>query len=312
MPTERDNILPADQLPGHTPEGVTERAPEPYPTKREPVPVRRLWLGRLLSMLFVTVIGVVAVGLALPVCQELHGRAAQVHCHNNLLHLSFAIHSYADTHNNRLPPQSHENPDIGPASFFFTILPYVEGDITFDRARGAGACWNAGISSTVLRPYLCPSDTSHSNGLAPNGWAVTSYSTNTLLFASRVTTVPVSCHAKYNLNGIPDGTSNTIALVERYGVNPTSGYTSLWAAPCGGAWGWPDTAHAYGMWSTGLPEFDVTPAHARYDVPSSGHKVVQVALLDGSVRSVTVKVGATTWRRLLTPDDGSPLGRDWE
>ena len=88
--------------------------------------------------------------------------------------------------------------------------------------------------------------------------------------------------------------------VERYGVNPASGYSSLWAAPCGGSWGWPDTSHAYGMWSTGPPELGVTPAQARYDVPNSGHeKIVLIALMDGSVRPVGPQVSAATWLRAV-------------
>jgi hypothetical protein len=313
MSSERDDILPANQLPGKPPEGVTERAPSAYPVERTPLPApagRRRY-STLFAWLFVAFVVVIAVGLVLPAVEHVRGAAGRMSCSNNLKQIALAIRNHAATYDSRLPPQSCDQPGIGPASFFFTLFPYMESSPIYWRATGTGACWNAGNSSTAIKPYICPGDTSHANGLAPNGWAVTSYSTNALLFASSVSTDPMTgkerCHARYKIDNIPDGTSNTIGIVERYSVIPKSGHTSLWAAPCGGSWGWPETSHAYGMWSTGPPELGVTPEQARYDVPNSGHKAVLVAMMDGSVRAIGHQVGAANWLNALAPDDGPLL-----
>jgi hypothetical protein len=288
---------------------------------------------------FIALIVVVAVGLAWSGSAYVQNAAERTTCQNRLKIIGTSISNYADTNQSRLPPQSETHPAFGPASFFFTLLPFVESTDIHSRARAGGSSWSNGIHRDVLQAYLCPADASHTNGLAPNGWAVTSFSTNTLLFASAVMTDSAGnpvCRSKYKIGNVPDGTSNTIALVERYGVNPTSGYSSLWAAPCGGAWGWPDTSHAYGMWSTGLPEPGVPPGQARYDVPNSGHTLLNILTLDGSVRGVTALIEAppsrgcplqacwrtspptTTqaalkiWLYALDPEDGQPKGGDWD
>lgn len=43
----------------------------------------------------------------------------------------------------------------------------------------------------------------------------------------------------------------------------------------------------------------------------SGHTVLNVAMMDGSVRSVSRGVSEETWRRAMVPDDGETLGSDW-
>jgi hypothetical protein len=315
MSSERD-ILPADQLPGKPFEGVTERVPT-YPVERAPLPAP---LGRrsyttLLSWLFGAFFVVMAVGLLLPAVQKVRDNSTRMRCWNNMKLLVLAIQSHAEVYEGRLPAQSYQHPGIGSSTFFCTLLPFAEQEAIYKRAIQGGASWNNGTQSTVIKSYLCPSDSTTSGGLAPNGRAVSNYSTNVLLFAPVVTFDPKtgkeSCYARYKLNEIPDGTS-VVAIVERYGSFPASGYSSLWAAPCGGSWGWPETSHAYGMWSTGPPESGVPPAQARYDVPNAGHAPVNVAMIDGSVRSIGPMVGAVSWLRAITPDDGLLPGPDWE
>lgn len=46
-------------------------------------------------------------------------------------------------------------------------------------------------------------------------------------------------------------------------------------------------------------------------VAQSGHAVMNVALLDGSVRSLSARLSPDTWRRALQPRDGDELGNDW-
>jgi hypothetical protein len=266
----------------------------------------------------VAILSLVAIGLLMPAVQKVRGAAARMACANNLKQLGIAIHNYASTYNNRLIPQSkyEDLGQIGWCSYHFETLPFIEQDALYKRALGTGGCWNNGNNAAVVKTFLCPSDTTHASGLAAsNGWAGTSYLDNTHVFASSTVPDPQSgrwvCQAKYNIGNIPDGTANTIAIVERYSCTPASGYSALWAAPCGGEWGWPETSPAYGMWSTGIPDFDTPPEKARFDVPSSGHAdATNVLLMDGSVRAVKRQITATTWLNALIPDDGQIPGKD--
>ena len=42
-----------------------------------------------------------------------------------------------------------------------------------------------------------------------------------------------------------------------------------------------------------------------------GHEVCNVALADGSVRGLRPGMDPATWRRLMLPRDGEPIGTDW-
>ena len=44
---------------------------------------------------------------------------------------------------------------------------------------------------------------------------------------------------------------------------------------------------------------------------STAHDSMQVALVDGSVRSVAPNITKVTWAALLTPNGGDKLGPDW-
>ena len=43
----------------------------------------------------------------------------------------------------------------------------------------------------------------------------------------------------------------------------------------------------------------------------SGHAVMNIAMMDGSVRTVSKSVSQETWRRAMLPNDGETLGPDW-
>jgi hypothetical protein len=326
MSDQRDDFIDEDDRPRRRrrddDDAFADR-PRRRDREEEEFPPEKKGSGHLILILslcavgFIAILSTVAIGLLLPSVQKVRGAAARMACANNLKQLGIAIHNYASTYNERLIPQSKYD-NLGQnawCSYHFQTLPFIEQDALYKRAWGADGCWNNGNNAAVVKTFLCPADSTHTNGLASNGWAVVSYLDNTQVFASITLPDPQSgrmtCQAKYNIGNIPDGTSNTIAVVERYSCTPASGYSSLWAAPCGGEWGWPETSHAYGMWSTGIPDFDTPPEKARFDVPSSGHDAAtNVLMMDGSVHAVKRKVTATTWLNALIPDDGQILGKD--
>jgi hypothetical protein len=115
---------------------------------------------------------------------------------------------------------------------------------------------------------------------------------------------------------IPDGLSNTLLFVERYAYNcvydastnpPTMG-NRTWGEDNAGPSRWaPTLIHAslfevepkVGMQSCYVPQA-FTPAG------------IGVGLADGSVRFVNPGISYTTWWKLCLPNDGLPLGADWQ
>jgi hypothetical protein len=210
------------------------------------------------------------------------------------------------------------------APFHYTLLPYIEQDNIHRRAFGSGAAWGAGNNSAVVKTYLCPADTSHNSGLGPNtGWAVTSYSNTSPMFASAAAYDPSTgvyqMGSRYTIANIPDGTSNTVGMVERYGYYPTYGWSPLWCHPAHPAspngvpyWPWPQWSPTYGPWGLNPPQIGFRPNQAHPFHPNSGHTAtVQVLLMDGSVRGVGAGVSQATWNVVVQPDDGSVIPGNW-
>src|SRR5207302_9401316 len=91
--------------------------------------------------------------------------------------------------------------------------------------------------------------------------------------------------AKYRLGNMPDGTSNTILAVESSRAVPWTKPADL---PYDGKKALPDFGKAY----------DGKPL---------------AALADGSVRVLDLKkISAATLKNAICPDDGNPLGPDWQ
>jgi hypothetical protein len=198
-----------------------------------------------------------------------------------------------------------------------------------------------------VKTYQCPSDPTN-NSTAAAG--LTSYGVNALVFAggctvnslnSNNTGLP-SANASGPLSGAeplnyrplgggasipastPDGTSNTIFWVEFFGKcsgrpwdPPGTTLLKHWAITretyrgddwwyVGYSWGSPPSAYFYpGQVSCAgdvPPDDNAMSAHAA---------VVQVALGDGSVRSLAQGMSQRTYILALIPNDGQPLGSDW-
>jgi prepilin-type N-terminal cleavage/methylation domain-containing protein len=282
----------------------------------------------LIELLVVIAIIAILIGLLLPAVQKVREAAARMSCSNNLKQLGVAIHNYASASRDALPPGMGDgcsgNPTYPGAPFLYTLTPYIEQDNLFRAVAASGASWgsangvNGGGNQMAIKTFLCPSDSSHTNGSRPtdpSGWAVSSYYRNYYLFdrTPRYNGVYNLTVSGFLIGNIPDGTSNTVAIVERYACTQSNNYCGLWTyhGQDRYVWGYYQWATVVGQWSQQAPQIGARPATANYYSPNSGHSsTVQVLMMDGSVRGVG-NVNQTTWTYATTPDDGQPLPSNW-
>jgi hypothetical protein len=130
------------------------------------------------------------------------------------------------------------------------------------------------------------------------------------------------------LVNVQDGTSNTIAMTEKWAA--CNGGGILWAYAGGNAhfratdWGTSfantDLLPSFPVINitnnyTLGPQFQPTPYNSSScdrSRPQTAHPgSAQTLLLDGSVRGVTANVSSATWWFAVQPNDGQPLPSDW-
>jgi len=280
----------------------------------------------LIELLVVIAIIAILIGLLLPAVQKVREAAARMTCSNNLKQMGVGIHNYASGNQDKLPGGMMYGQFWGP--FHSQLLPYIEQDNVYRQQVAATASWGGSNPPVVIKTYLCPSDASHNNGISAQagGWAVTSYSRNFFMFdtGSQVINGGNSTMSKYTIANIPDGTSNTVGVVERFAGYPAYGWSQLvWHhAQDRLNWGYAQWAPEYGSFTGGNsatccpqsypPQIGVkyTTAHPYY--PNGGHtSSINVLLMDGSVRGVTGGVSGMTWGYVCIPDDGNVVPGNW-
>jgi hypothetical protein len=165
------------------------------------------------------------------------------------------------------------------------------------------------------------------NFINRDNYASCNYAANVMVFEPRGTrSIEVA---------MPDGTSNTVIMAERYlNCSPDGAHGGGCTLP---AWAWNTirnggdcwTSPTFGaqddgigqmncggaLWSSGNVPFQAGPSaqSCNWYVTQGGHDgTMQIGLGDGSVRGVNPGMSVATWRSACSPNDGFTLGADWQ
>jgi prepilin-type N-terminal cleavage/methylation domain-containing protein len=165
----------------------------------------------LIELLVVIAIIAVLIGLLLPAVQKVREAAARTQSQNNLKQMGLAIHNCAAANATAFPTGYQFNGRTG--SFFFFLLPFLEGDTLFLSGTYGGSILPgpaAGTGTTQipfktyyapLDPLANPTSGTLSYGLNINFWVASGQAPN--------------FNALLPGTFAPRGTTNTVAIAER-------------------------------------------------------------------------------------------------
>jgi prepilin-type N-terminal cleavage/methylation domain-containing protein/prepilin-type processing-associated H-X9-DG protein len=275
----------------------------------------------LIELLVVIAIIAVLLGLLLPAVQKVREAAASAKCKNNLKQIALAAQSYASSNSDFLPTGFNSQSFCGSLCY---LLPHLEEDnvarLVPTNVTSGNVPWYTSTAalqaaSTRIKTFECPSDpfmygpvtggtivyiTTTPGGLNPGyfpGTAGGMIQNNTQFvgctnYAANTGTAgyvsgfygqwpgPYSADSHTRMTDIKDGTSQTMGFGELLGG--TSGSQRDYVA----AW--------MGMGAMATA-FDFLEPAQWYSFGSRHHAVVNIAMCDGSVRTVTKFTGPSSY-----------------
>jgi prepilin-type N-terminal cleavage/methylation domain-containing protein/prepilin-type processing-associated H-X9-DG protein len=285
----------------------------------------------LIELLVVIAIVAVLIGLLLPAVQKVREAAARVKCGNNLRQISVASHMAHDASESLPPGLGYWSGRGAYGTYHFHLLPFIEQGALYRQSLYAGIYFvaNNQVFSQRVKAYECPADPSvpadgQAKDLVGNSWGVASYVVNVQVVCQVSATGNLTTpeHFARIPGSVPDGTSNTILLTEKYAQCFNNNY------PSGGTyWGYyytgaslqpyhPGCAISWNGYSYGpASKFLVQPApyNGACDptMASSPHPGgIHAAFADGSVRFLSANITLYTWWYLCTPAGGEVFAPD--
>lgn len=298
----------------------------------------------LIELLVVMAIIATLIGLLLPAVQKVRQAAARTYNMNQLHQLGLAIHNYESTRQ-KLPPTLSNIPGLPGSSnqtpytvsLHMHLLPYVEADNIWKiiQANPGFFAWDVGTPRTrsyVIKPYLSKSDFTAGDGVALTDWGTANFAGNSWVFGHWATHPSTGAtygttffRTGYSIDDISDGSSNTIAFTEKYGLCNGASSGSLWAYPASTTSLFPAMVglgeSPYNFTINGVnatpPQFQPTDAQCDWRT-GQGFSLsgIQVGLLDGSAKtftgsSSTNSSAAYIWTQLLHPRDNTVTPGDY-
>jgi prepilin-type N-terminal cleavage/methylation domain-containing protein len=303
----------------------------------------------LIELLVVIAIIAILIALLVPAVQKVRESADRTTCSNNAHQWGLASHACQATHKSLPPAIGKFAGSTGSAAYH--LLPFMEQEPLWMKGLGTGP-WSNSIYSQPIPSFICPSDPSaQAQTITSSGttWGVSCYAFNSLVFSKEngisYANPPAANGRTPDPDGrtripenIPDGTSNTILIAERYAQCTNSSWTtggSYWAycalptpslpapmaAPVQPLYpGFQITYFAVfagGTTSIGPNSlFQVQPfPYAGSCDPmraSSSHATgMNICVADGSVRFLSRSISANTWWFGCTPMGNESMPSDW-
>ena len=302
--------------------------------------VRRRMGFTLIELLVVIAIIAILIGLLLPAVQKVREAAARSQCQNNLKQIGLAALNYESTYGYLPPGMSNAAVYPAPTSSMTAgsvgaslagtlayLLPYVEQQNVYNQfplgvfTLPGNAYWSSyAAANTRIKTFICPSDNADTVSPSNGSWecllyypgSMTGYyfSGNTSFgrtnYASNAGYLgnlpgwpypgPYGYNTQTKLVAITDGTSNTLAFGDALGGSATGtrDFVANWASfnlPTG-----------FGL--------STQPQWYQYGSKHTGG-IINFALCDGSVRSVSVSISFNTFAIASGMNDGAVLGSDW-
>jgi prepilin-type N-terminal cleavage/methylation domain-containing protein/prepilin-type processing-associated H-X9-DG protein len=285
----------------------------------------------LIELLVVIAIIAVLIGLLLPAVQKVREAANRSKCQNNLKQMGIACHMHHDTYHwfpeagrtygsRRVEPANP--PGYGGWGWMWDLLPYIEQDNLYNLPDTPDNTLT--IVGTPIPIYLCPSrprprlyplgaDLNPMGVPAGTMLAALDYAANVGPRAGSLSVITggfVQRFARVTIASITDGTSNTLAIGEKY-VN-----SSMYGRDAGDFAGWLNGADRENLRTGELSPQQDNPGTSIGGNDTgffgSAHPgAFNVLLCDGSVRSVRYSVNVeNVWRPFCQRDDGLVFSHD--